>query len=168
MSLGLSPFGLTPFGLLPAGPQVILAYARPNADVTDAGWTNEAGSNVNLYASIDEEMADDNDFIQSSIGASGAADDECSVSLSSVSDPSTSTNHKVWYRYGKRNIDGVGIVDLTVSLVQGTTVIAAWTHRNIPEGPQLAVQTLSASEADAITDYSDLKLRFNRRISAFA
>jgi hypothetical protein len=38
----------------------------PSADITDGAWTNEAGSNANLFASVDESTANDADYIQSS------------------------------------------------------------------------------------------------------
>lgn len=41
-------------------------FARPDADVTDGSWLNEAGSNTNLFQSIDETVADDVDYIESS------------------------------------------------------------------------------------------------------
>ena len=41
-------------------------YATPDADSADGGWSNEAGSQTNLYASIDETSRDDADYISSS------------------------------------------------------------------------------------------------------
>jgi hypothetical protein len=40
------------------------------------------------------------------------------------------------------------------------TQIAQWTHTAIAETITAAAQTLSGAEADAITDYTDLYLRF--------
>lgn len=138
---------------------VVLAYARPAADVTDGGWTNESGSNVDLYASIDETSPGDSDYIRSSLQGQGGSD-TAEVALGPLTDPAGNTNHRVSYRYGKALGDGVGRVDLTVQLVQGTTVIASWTHLDIATGLTTAQQTLGAGQADAITDYTDLRLRF--------
>lgn len=41
-----------------------MSYARPNADTVITGWTNEAGSSTNIYASIDETSASDTDYIK--------------------------------------------------------------------------------------------------------
>jgi len=41
-------------------------FARPDADITDGAWLNQAGTNVNLYQSLDETTADDTDAIESS------------------------------------------------------------------------------------------------------
>ena len=63
-------------------------YARPNSDVADGNWLNQASSNVNLYASIDEETANDTDYIRS---GSSPSDDTCTVGLSSISTPAAGT-----------------------------------------------------------------------------
>lgn len=166
MSLGISPFGLVPFGLIPNNPTVVTyAYARPSSDVTDAGWVNESGNNTNLYDSINETSPSDSDYIVSSVG--GVGSDECEVGLSSVSDPSTGNNHHVSYRYAKINVDGIPIIDLTVTLVEGTTIIATWFHHNIGTTLVTAVQNLTTGEANSISDYTNLRLRFNRTAVAF-
>lgn len=130
--------------------------ARPITDITDGLWTNEAGSNVNLYASIDETSASDTDYIQSS--SSPASADIAEVGLTSLSDPVSSTGHKVRYRY-KKDATGGDQINLTVRLMQGTTEIASWSHTNI-DAITSAEQTLSTGQADSITDYTNLRLRF--------
>lgn len=136
-------------------------YARPNADQVDGGWLNEAGSNINLFASIDEVTASDADYIQS---ANDPASDVCIVKLSSLSDPASSTDHIVRYRIAK-NDAAAASVSVTVSLTQGTgateTVIASWSHTDIPGDATTHSQTLTTAQADAITDYADLYLKFS-------
>jgi hypothetical protein len=56
----------------------------PVSDVTDGSWLNEAASNVNLYASIDEASASDADYIQSS---ATATTDTCEVALANAGTP---------------------------------------------------------------------------------
>lgn len=131
--------------------------AVPDADTADGSWLNEAGSNTNLFASIDETVASNADYIESS--ASPGSPDICKVSLGSMSDPASSVNHKVSYRYGK-DFGGDDKINLTVRLKQGSTTIASWTHTDIPVGPVDVTQTLSGGEADTITDYSNLDLWF--------
>lgn len=63
-------------------------FARPSSDVADGNWLNEASSNTNLYASIDETSYSDSDYIRS--GAS-PSNDTCTVGLSSISTPDTGT-----------------------------------------------------------------------------
>lgn len=136
-------------------PSLQRQFARPDADVTDGSWTNQAGSNVNLYQSVDEVSPDDADYIQSSEAPSS---DTCEISLETLTDPVTSSGHIVRYRYRK---SGGATINLTVSLRQGaSTEIAAWTHNGIGTDWLNAEQTLSGGQADAISDYSDLRMRF--------
>lgn len=121
-------------------------YARPVADATTGTWTASTGSD--LFAMIDETPASDADYI-STVNAS-----ICEVSLGSVTDPAVSTGHIVRYRLAA---DAGGI---TVRLREGSTTIASWTHAPAPASLTLCEQTLSAGEANAITNYAALKLQF--------
>ena len=136
----------------------LVQVARPTADVTDGTWTDQAGG-VSLFAAIDEVTASDADYIQSAIATLTA--DVSEISLGTITDPAVSTGHIIRYRYGKDAVAG-DVVNLTVSLRQGTaTEIAAWTHTDIGVGPITVAQTLTALQADAVTDYSALRLRFS-------
>lgn len=135
--------------------------ARPIADTNISGMTDENGGGSNLFAVLDEASADDADFIRSTAAPTG---DVYVCLLDELIDPLSSANHVVHYRYSKQ---GTTQVDLLVELrmhysseaSQGT-LIASWTHTDIPTAWTQADQTLSAGEADAITDYTDLYLRF--------
>ena len=129
--------------------------ARPSSDISDGSWRNESDSALNLYASIDETSASDADHIKSGISPSS---DVCEVALSSVSDPLSSSNHKVRYRYKKN--PGTETINLTIALVQGTTVIASTVLTDISDTFTDGEFTLSSGEADSITNYADLRLRF--------
>jgi len=133
-------------------------FARPTTDVTDGTWTDQAGG-VSLFAAIDEVTSSDADYIQSANATATA--DVSEIALGTITDPAVSTGHVVRYRYGKDTAAG-DVVNLTVSLRQGTaTEIAAWTHTDIGVGPITVAQTLTAAQADAVTDYSALRLRFS-------
>jgi hypothetical protein len=135
-------------------------FARPEADVTNQGFTDHLGSGTTM---LDEASADDNDYIQSAVAPS---DDVYVTRLSDVEDPVSSSSHVVRYRYRKSAAGGAQI-DLTVQLRQGYvsevslgTLIKEWVHTDISDTIQAAGQTLSGGEADAITDYTSLFLRF--------
>jgi hypothetical protein len=125
---------------------VTVQYARPTSDVTAGTWTASTGSD--LYAMIDETVASDSDYIVTT-GAS-----TCEVALGSLSDPSSSTGHKVRYRLSATS------GGITVRLRQGTTTIATWTHAPAPTSLTTYEQTLTGGEADSITNYAALKLQF--------
>lgn len=139
-------------------------FGRPNADTYNGdGWTEDDGTAVTIYDQIDEAVIDDADYVRSPLAPTS---DVYVAKLSTVEDPVSSTGHVVRYRYAKDAAGGAQI-DLTVQLRQGYvneatpgTLIAAWSHANISEVLATAVQTLSAAEADAITNYADLYLRF--------
>ena len=137
-------------------------YARPDSDVSDGSWVNQAGSNTNLYQSIDEaDGENDSDYVISTDSSSSS--DTMEVGLSDISDPQSSSSHIVRYRAKGSDPSGFyGIPSLTVSLRQGSTQIATSTNSSLTTSFVDYTFTLSSSEANAITDYSDLRLRFVR------
>jgi hypothetical protein len=124
----------------------------PDADDVTGGWTNELGG-LPLYPSVDELVADDANNIQSSLAPSA---DICRLNLS---DPPAGAGQpvSVSYRY-KRQGSGAGTINIVVSLKQGSTVIASWTHNNIPTSFVTTTQTLSGAEFAAISDFRDLHI----------
>lgn len=128
----------------------------PSADVTDGSWTDQAGG-TSLFDAINETVADDADYIKSSDLTPGNSD-ACEIALGSVTDPVSSIGHVISYRYRAQGTDPMNLV---VTLLQGATSIAAWTHTSVGSSFVTATQTLSGGEADAITNYADLRLRFN-------
>lgn len=145
--------GNTGWTFIPCSTDLILV---PWADVSINSWTTQAGGTTNLYQSIDEIVADDADYIRSPTVPTGSQLYE--GALEARADPMSSSGHIVHYRYQK-NVAG-GSIDLTVGLYQATTLIASWTHTNIPNAWTQADQALTSGQADSITDYSDLRLRF--------
>lgn len=126
------------------------------SDVSDGTWTTDTGGS-SLFGAIDETSPSDADYIQS---AESPSADLCEVQLTALTDPASSSGHIIRYRYDK-NLASVPAINLTVRLRQGaSTTIATWTHNNISNGFVLAEQTLSGAEADAISNYADLRLQF--------
>lgn len=145
MAIGFRPLPI-------AGTPVVLLYLRPDADSIDGSWTNELGGTT-LFSSIDESVADDADYIQSSALPSM---DVAKIGLSNPSARVTSPV-KVRYRYKK---DSAAAADLTVRLLQGATQIASWTHSGISSSFVTTEQTLSGPEFASITDFDDLYIEF--------
>ena len=136
---------------------VTVQMAFPSADISLGGWTPSAGgSPTELWPMIDEATPDDSDYIQSVLTPSN---DTCEVRLQVLGDPAVSTGHVVRYRYSKSF--AAGRVDLTVKLMDGGIEIASFTHSDISTTDTQADQTLSAAQADSISDYGDLRLRFS-------
>jgi hypothetical protein len=130
-------------------------FGRPSGDVTTGAWTATGGTG-NLASAIDEATAVDTDFI----GADNSTNDFAEVSLSSLNDPEVNTIHVIRYRYRKSASSG-NARSIQVALYQGGTQIATGTtHTPTTTTWTAGTFTLTGTQADAITDYTDLRLRF--------
>lgn len=127
-----------------AAPQLL----RPTSTVSAGSWLPSTGGSI--PAVLDETVFDDADFAYTSTTA-----DVLVVGLAAGSDPAVSTGHIVRYR-----LRGDGTSGVQVELLQGTTQIATWTHDPAPSSFTSYEQTLSGGQADSITDYTALRLRF--------
>jgi hypothetical protein len=141
----------------------MVQIARPTTDTTRDNWEEDDGGTTTIFDQIDEAIADDADFIRTVLTPTN---DVFVTKLGTVEDPQSSSGHVVRYRYGKDAADGDQI-DITVQLRQGYvsegtpgTLIASATHTNVGAFPIAGSITLSAGEADSITDYANLYLRF--------
>lgn len=125
-----------------AAPQLL----APIADLSAGGWTPSSGSDI--YAMLDESTASDTDYIVSSTASS------CEMRLAVGGDPAVSTGHILRYRL----LSGTG--SITAILKQGSTTIASFGPHTLTGSAQDFAQTLSAGQADSISDYSDLRVVF--------
>lgn len=123
-------------------------FARPDADISATNWTG-------AYTAIDEVSYDDADYLTGANSANGT----CEKGLSNVTDPASSSGHVVRFRAWQEN--NTHQRTLSVVLVQGSTVISTYAAFDLVKGVATSYSwTLSAGEADSITNYSDLRLRF--------
>lgn len=142
-------------------------FARPIEDTILGDYTDADGSATDIFESIDEEVADDDDYIQSEEAPANAV---YVCKLSTLLNPLVKTNHIVRYRYQKQDGEEEQL-DLVVQLREGYedegtpgTLIKEWTHTDVGDTWITATQTLSEAEANEITDYGDLflRVRFNQ------
>jgi hypothetical protein len=138
-------------------PQAAVQIASPVSDISAAGWVNESGSGSNLYASLDEATPNPADYAISPIITPGGSSYTLEVLFDALVDPFSSSLHTIRYQYLKR---GQATVNLTVRVMQGTTEIASWSHTDIPASATDGTQTLTGPQADSITNYGDLRVRF--------
>ena len=130
--------------------------ARPDADIQVGGWSS---TGANLFSVLDESSANDADYISST--SSTPLPTDGLVTLSNVTDPVSSSGHKIWARCKGSTAAG----SITVKLHQGNplgagTPIATLTIASLTTSFADYSATLSAGEANAITDYSDLYMEF--------
>ena len=131
-------------------------FGRPISDVTNTLFTGG-------WAALDEVTASDTDFANTADNVTGQLEVALTASLS---DPAVATGHIVRVRLAKADT-GVppsttgNTQNMTVTLYQGATLIAtvyasaavgAWTQTNY---------TLTAGEANSITNYTDLRVRID-------
>ena len=135
--------------------------AVPDSDTNSGNWEDQTGGNNDgsQYDEINEVQRDDQDFTSSSRMNNGNPNDQLDVSLTDIPDPNISTDHTVYYTY-RKDASGGATLDLTVSLIEGTTTIASWTHTGVGTTWTSVTQTLTAIEADSISNYSELSLSF--------
>src|SRR3972149_787074 len=140
-------------------------FARPAVDITVSSWTDSSGGATTIFNTLNEVTQDDADFMQAQLLPTRGL--WYVTRLTSVGDPLSSANHVVSYAYERSSEAGGGAIDIEIELrqqyvstaVPGTS-IASWTHTAISTSWTSQTQTLSAAQADAITDYSSLYLVF--------
>lgn len=140
-------------------------FARPDADADNTGaFTDQGGGSTSLFATIDETAASDADYIRSPTSPASAV---YTARLSDVTDPASSTGHIMRMRTSV-DLAAQESIDFTQQLRQGYvseasqgTLIASQSRTGVTSTTWTdSAYTLSAAEADAITDYTALFFRF--------
>lgn len=131
-------------------------FARPDSDIAAASW-----STAPLWSKVDDDLvaSPSGDGVEITSNAVGNNTDTAvaELGLADVGDPFVSTGHVLRVRW--RN-SGTQALHRNCALVQGSTVIATLTASSQTSTAEAeSTLTLSAGEADAITDYSDLRVR---------
>jgi hypothetical protein len=128
-------------------------------------WSEDDDTITTIFDQIDEAVADNADFIKSS-NLLPAIGQNVIFKLGAVDDPESSSSHTLSFRYAKLDVTGTPIsggesIGVLVVLWQGDPFdtgvsIASKENDNVENGWTADSFTLSAAEANAITDYSDL------------
>lgn len=140
------------------------AFLLPSSDARIGNWTDEASGTTNIYTHISELTPVDTDYVRSPLGPNSEV---YVTKLSSATDPASSRSHLVHFRYAKDS-PGTQKINLTVELRQGyvnegalgTLIATPATLSDIGAGISGWDYRLSNVEADSITDYANLYLRF--------
>lgn len=137
-----------------ANPLSAAQFARPASDVAAGSYTPTP-----LWQQLDEAIADDDLTAVDSSNNPGEADGTgFEILLSALTDPQSSTGHTLRLR-GRRN-GGGRTITINFRLYQGATPItAAQSFSDGADTYTTKTYTLLAAEADAITDYSNLRVR---------
>lgn len=133
-------------------------FLRPLTDDAVGSWTTHAGGTSNLFQAIDEAAADDADYVQSPVLTAGQSS-IYTLNLGTSAQLWVAKAHTVRYRYFAANSG----LSLTVTLLQGSTAIASWSHASISASSWVtAEQVLTTDQRAALktSGYSSLKLKF--------
>ncbi len=125
-------------------------YGRPASDITTE-WTPSTGATH--FGVLDEVAADDNDYISTTANAK-----TFEVKLSSVTDPQANTGHVIRIRAYASGSSGAERLN-TWGLYQGASAIVTQNDAITRNSFNPYTITLSAAQADTITNYADLRVR---------
>lgn len=135
-----------------AATSTVSQYARPDSTVSATG--NASTTSGDYYTVVDEVSPDDGDYFYSEAVAPYGFDVE--LGLSNLTDPLDGESHVLKARLAKLTSASA---TCNVYLYQGATQIAAMSTPTLTLSPTTYTYTLSAAEANAITDYTDLTIR---------
>ena len=123
------------------------------------GWVNESAGTSNIHLSADGTSAG-SDYIQGEIGFDGAPAGPAIFTLSDVTDPESAADHKIIYTALATAGGFMGTPGLTIALFEGTTQRHSTTNNSVNTSSATEYTiNLSTSEANSISDYSNLILR---------
>ena len=131
----------------------MVQIARPDSDIS-AGLWNPVGGPTSLFDAINEVTAnDDTDYIEALNGENTT----CELGLTSLTDPVSSIDHTIRFRMQGT---GSGAPErCEVQLFEGATQKATTGAQTSRAAWATKTYTLSAAEADSISDYTDLRLK---------
>ena len=123
------------------------------------GWVNESAGTSNIHTSADTTSAG-SDFIQGEVGFDSAPVGPAIFTLSDVTDPESTSDHKIIYTALATAGGFMGTPGLTIALFEGTTQRHSTTNNSVNTGSATQYTiNLSTSEANSISDYTNLILR---------
>lgn len=139
-------------------------FARPDADAAIGNFQDQGGGITSIFQSIDEVSPSDADYIRSPVSP---INEPYTCRLSDVVDPVSSSGHIIRMRTAT-DLNAQEVLDFTQQLRQGFvsegtpgTLIASQSRTGVSSTTfTTSSYTLSGAEADAITDYTALFLRF--------
>lgn len=129
-------------------------YSRPDADVSAGSWVTTP-----LFSKVDEDTANVADSISSEVLVLAGSTSSADLGLASLTDPATSVGHVLRVHYKATFTLGSAATG-TAQLRQGGVLIATLSA-SLTTAFATYEGTLTAAEADAITDYGALFVRFS-------
>ena len=133
----------------------MVQIARPDSDISAGGWEPQGSSaETTLWESIDEVSADD---AVTYIEALDGENITCEVGLSDVTDPGGNTGYFI--KFTMNGTGSGGPERCNVELFEGGTVRADTGNQTSRAAWGAKSYELTTAEADAITAFTDLRLK---------
>jgi len=135
-------------------------YARPDSDISSGSWSDSDEGGSDFYSFVDESSVDDNDYVYLDLSMEDL--DPVIFGTSNVTDPVSSSDHKVTFRC-RADGGGPGMSGGSIQaklLVGGSVVATDSSVRELTDDDAWGtfVWTLSTSQANAISSYTDLRI----------
>ncbi len=130
----------------------MVQIARPDSDISAGLWEPVGGPST-LWEAIDEVTPSDTDYIEALDGENTT----CELGLTTLTDPLLSTGHII--RFRMQGTGSGGPERCEVQLFEGATQRATTGNRTSRGAWSDESYTLTAGEADSITDYADLRFK---------
>ena len=128
----------------------MVQIAKPDSDVS-AGLWEPIGGETTLFEAVNG--ATDSDYIEALNGENTT----CELGLGSLTDPVSSTGHILRVRL--QGTGSGGPERLTIALFEGATQRAISANLSSRAVWDTQIYTLTAGEADSITDYTNLSIK---------
>ena len=126
------------------------------------GWVNESAGTSNIHTSADTTSAG-SDFIQGEVGFDSAPVGPAIFTLSDVTDPESTSDHKIIYTALATAGGFMGTPGLTIALFEGTTQRHSTTNNSVStsSATQYTINLTfgGGGNTSTISDYSNLILR---------
>ena len=123
------------------------------------GWTDENTNTSNIHTHADGTSAG-TDYVQGVVGFDMQSVGPAIFTLSDVTDPEESSDHKIIYTANATAGGFMGVPGLTIALFEGSSQIHSTTNTSVSAGTATEYTiNLSSSEANSISDYDNLILR---------
>jgi len=123
-------------------------------DTLNSIWYDQNGGTIDIFQSIDEPSADDNDYIRTDDNPTAATYEG---NVQPVEDPLRSDGHILRLRHLKT---GSRAATITATLFQAGGDVASFQVSPTQDTAITTAYTLTGAEADSIVDYTRLKIRF--------
>ncbi|EGG42556.1 Hypothetical protein Nlim_0737 [Candidatus Nitrosarchaeum limnium SFB1] len=136
-------------------------HFTPTLDITKGHWNDNKGNqNGLMYDDLDEYPRDDTYYVHSRGLGTNQVEDTLHLKISNYAGGVTADHQHIISYTIRKDSPGGNEIKFTVTLFDGTSEIAQWTHLNIDENFKEITNILTVEQKNGISDYTNLSLKF--------